>query len=216
MPFIVTAEVEAYAEAHTTPPPPHLVALAGETQAAMDSPGMMVGPLEGRFLEFLVRMTGAGRILEIGTFTGYSSLSMAEGLAPGGSIVTCELNPAHAEMARRHIAESRHAGAIDVREGPALGTVAGLDGPFDLVFIDADKEGYVAYYEAVVPRLAPRGLIVADNVLWSGRVAHPDVDDAATRAIRAFNDHVAADPRTIQVMLTLRDGVTLIGLAPVT
>ncbi|MGH9267586.1 MAG: O-methyltransferase, partial [Acidimicrobiales bacterium] len=106
--------------------------------------------------------------------------------------------------------------AIDVREGPALGTVAGLDGPFDLVFIDADKEGYVAYYEAVVPRLAPRGLIVADNVLWSGRVAHPDVDDAATRAIRAFNDHVAADPRTIQVMLTLRDGVTLIGLAPVT
>ncbi len=207
---VVAPEIEAYAEAHTSPPAPYLVALAEETRATLDAPGMMVGPLEGRFLEFLVFATGARRILEIGTFSGYSSLSMAAALAPDGRIVTCEIEPRHAEVARRHIAASAYQGRIDVLVGPALETIGRLDGPFDLVFIDADKPSYIDYYEAVVPKLAPRGLLAADNTLWGGKVTDPADSDAATVAIRSFNDHVVDDPRVVQVQLTVRDGVTLV------
>jgi caffeoyl-CoA O-methyltransferase len=206
----IDPNIEAYADEHSTPPPPHLTALAEDTRANLDSPGMMVGNLEGRFLEMLVFASGARRILEIGTFSGYSALSMAAGLVEGGSIVTCDISEKHAEVARRHIAASPHAARIEVKVGPALSTIETLDGPFDLVFIDADKESYVDYYEAVVPKLAERGLLVADNTLWSGRVLDPTDTSAATEAIRRFNDHVAADPRTICVQLTVRDGVTLV------
>ncbi|MGH9066514.1 MAG: O-methyltransferase [Acidimicrobiales bacterium] len=212
MPPIVSPELEAYAEAHTSPPPPHLAALAEETRATMSSPGMMVGALEGRFLEMLVWASGARQVLEIGTFTGYSSLSMAEGLAPDGHITTCEVNPAHAEVARRHIAASPHADRIEVREGPAAETLEGLDGPFDLVFIDADKASYLAYYEAVLPKLAPGGLIAVDNTLWSGAVIDPSDERESNVAMRAFNDHVVADHRVTCAQLTVRDGVTLIRL----
>ena len=171
---------------------------------------MMVGRLEGRYLELLAFALSATSVLEIGTFGGYSALAMAAGLAPGGRIVTCELSPVHAAFARRHIAASPYADRIEVVEGPAIETIAALAGPFDLVFIDADKAGYRAYYEAVLPKLAPRGLIAVDNTLWSGRILDPADTTADTVALRAFNDFVAADPRVVAVQTTVRDGVTLI------
>jgi len=202
--------LEAYAEAHTTAPPDHLLALAEHTRAELSAPQMMVGAIEGRFLEMLVFALRPAWVLEIGTFSGYSSLSMAAGLAPGGRITTCELSPVHAAAAREHIARSPHEGTIEVVEGPALDTVGKLEGPFDFVFIDADKTNYLAYYEAVLPKLAPGGLIAADNTLWSGTVVDDANQSDDTRAIRAFNDAVVADPRVVCVQLPVRDGVTLI------
>jgi caffeoyl-CoA O-methyltransferase len=150
-------------------------------------------------------------VLELGTYSGYSALAMAAALPPGGRIVTCEIAPEHAHFAQRHIDESPYADRIEIRLGPALETIASLDGPLDLVFIDADKPSYGDYYEAVLAKLAPRGLIVVDNTLWSGRVVELDDDaEESTRALAAFNDRVAADERVVSVMLTVRDGVTLI------
>jgi len=207
---IVDPALEAYATMHTTAPPAHLQELAAELEATLPSPGMMVGRLEGRFLELLTFALGARRVLEIGTFGGYSALSMAAGLAPGGRITTCEIAPAHAEFARRHIAASPFGDRIDVVVGPALDTIATLDGPFDLVFIDADKAAYSDYYEAVLPKLAPRGLIAADNTLWSGRVLDPDDGSDDTVALRRFNEALVVDPRVVVVQTTVRDGVTLV------
>lgn len=207
---VVDPAIEAYVEAHTTPPPALLVALAEETSRTLESPGMMVGAVEGRFLQLLVFATGARRVLEIGTFSGYSALSMAAGLPPGGRIVTCDIEARHAEVARRFADRSPYADRIDVRVGPALETLATLDGPFDLVFVDADKVNYVRYYEAVLPKLAERGLIVVDNTLWSGRVLDGSDATEDTAAIRAFNDHVVADDRVVCAQLTVRDGVTLV------
>lgn len=207
---IVDPAVEAYADAHSTPAPAHLEALADETRATLEAPQMMVGNLEGRFLEMLVFAAAATRVLEIGTFSGYSSISMAAGLPEDGHITTCELSEVHAEVARRHIAACGLADRVTVEVGPAIDTINRLSGPFDLVFIDADKPSYVDYYEAVLPKLAPRGIIAADNTLWSGRVIDESDTSDWTEAIRRFNDHVAADPRTVCVQLTVRDGVTLI------
>ncbi len=207
---IVDPALESYAEAHTTAPPPHLEALASELRVTLDSPHMMVGRLEGRYLEMLVYALGARSVLEIGTFGGYSSLAMAPGLAPGGRIVSCEISPVHAEFARRHIAASPYAGSIEVVVGPALDTIATLPGPFDLVFIDADKAAYPEYFEAVLGKLAPRGLIAADNTLWSGHVLDPSDTTEDTEALRRFNDALATDPRVVVVQTTVRDGVTLI------
>jgi caffeoyl-CoA O-methyltransferase len=207
---IVDPEVERYAEDHSAPEPPQLARLAEETRAVSSAAEMMVGPLEGALLRLLVAVSGARRVLEIGTFTGYSAISMAAALAPGGRIVTCELDPRHAEVAQRHIAANGLAGRIEVRLGRAIDTVRTLAGPFDLVFIDADKESYVDYYEAVLPMLSERGLICVDNVLWSGRVVDEAEADARTRAIVAFNETVAHDDRVEAVMLTIRDGLTLI------
>ena len=207
---IVDPVLEKYAEAHTTAPPPHLVEVDRQTRQTLDSPQMMVGRLEGRFLEMLVFAQKPRRVLEIGTFSGYSSLAMAAGLPPGGRITTCELSPVHAEAARSHIAASPYADRIEVIEGPAIDTVSSLPGPFDFVFIDADKTSYLSYYEAVLPKLAPGGLIAADNTLWSGNVVNDGDRSPDTTAIRAFNDAVAADRRVVCVQLTVRDGVTLI------
>jgi caffeoyl-CoA O-methyltransferase len=210
--YIAPEAVEAYAADHTSPPAAHLRALAEETRAALDSPQMLTGEVEGRFLEFLVFLARPRLVLEIGTYSGYSALSMAQTLPDGGRIVTCELDPERVRFAERHIAGAGLADRIEVRQGPAIETIDTLDGPFDLVFIDADKAGYLDYYEAVLPKLADRGLIVVDNVLWSGRVAAPPADDdsESTRALRTFNDHVTADELVVSVMLTVRDGVTLI------
>jgi caffeoyl-CoA O-methyltransferase len=144
------------------------------------------------------------RVLEIGTFSGHSALSMAAALPEGGHIDACELDPERAAVAQRYFDRSPYGSRITLHVGPALDTIARLDGTFDFVFIDADKEGYVDYYEAVLPRLAERGLIVADNTLWGGRVLDGE------GPIVQFNDHVAADPRTVQVLLSVRDGMTLI------
>jgi caffeoyl-CoA O-methyltransferase len=210
MAYIVPDHVERYAEEHTTPPSEHLERLAAETRESLDCPQMLTGAIEGRFLETLVFLVGARRVLEFGTYSGYSALSMAAALPPGGEIVTCEISEEHAAFARRHIEASPYASMIDVRVGPALDTVRSLEGPFDLVFIDADKAGYRDYYEASLPLLSERGLIAVDNVLWSGRVADPENDEESTRELRAFNDHVRADERAVSVMLTVRDGITLI------
>ena len=210
MAYIVPDEVERYAEEHTSAPAEHLMRLAAETQESLRSPQMLTGAIEGRFLEFLVFATGARRVLEFGTYSGYSALAMAAALPPDGEIVTCEISEEHAAFARRHIDATPYAGMIDIRLGPAVETVRGLEGPFDLVFIDADKQGYRDYYEASLPLLSERGLIAVDNVLWSGRVADPSNDEESTQAMRAFNDHVRADERVVSVMLTVRDGVTLV------
>ena len=170
---------------------------------------MMVGRIEGQFLARLVRLSGAKRILEFGTFTGYSSISMASALPPDGRIITCDVDPEATSIARRYMDESGYGDKIEIRLGPALETIETLEGPFDLVFIDADKPNYRNYYEAALPLLAENGLIVADNVLWSGRILEED-DDESTRAIKEFNEHVRADSRVVSVMLTVRDGMTLV------
>lgn len=207
---IVDPRVEQYAVEHTTPEPPWFAALADETRASTSAPGMMVGTLEGRFLTALVAMLRPRSVLEIGTFTGYSALSMAEALPPGGRIVTCDISEEHAAIARKHIAAGPYADRIEIRVGPAIDTIADLPGPFDLVFIDADKTGYLAYYEATLPKLSPDGVIAVDNVLWSGRPLDSGETDADTVAIREFNDRLTADDRVEVVMLTVRDGVSLV------
>ena len=211
---LVPERIEAYAAAHTSPAADHLQALAAETRETLECPQMLTGEVEGRMLEFLVFLARPRSVLEIGTYSGYSALSMAQTLPQDGHIITCELEEERADVAERHIAAAGLADRVEVRRGPALETVNALDGPFDLVFIDADKAGYLDYYEAVLPKLSERGLIVVDNVLWSGRVAQEpsDEDEDSTRALRAFNDHVAADERVVSVMLTVRDGITLVRL----
>jgi caffeoyl-CoA O-methyltransferase len=210
MSFIVPEEIEAYAAAHTTPPEELLAELAEETKATLRSPQMLTGPIEGRLLELLVHGIKARRVLELGTYSGYSSLSMAAGLAEGGHVDTCEVDEKHAEVARRYIGRSRYADRITVHLGPALETIERLGGEFDFVFIDADKQNYGAYYEALLPRLAPHGLMAIDNTLWSGRVLDESDDSEDTRAIRELNDRIAADERVVAVQLTVRDGVTMI------
>ena len=208
--MIVDRDVERYAADHSAPERPRLASVADETRSTLESHSMMVGPLEGQFLALMVSLTGARRILEIGTFTGYSALSMAGAMPPDGSIVTCEVKPDHAAIARRHFDASPYGDRIDLRLGPALDTVAGLPGPFDLVFIDADKANYLNYYEAVLSKLAPDGVILADNVLWSGAVVDESDQSENTQAIRAFNDRVRDDPRVTCLVLTIRDGVSVI------
>jgi len=208
--MIVPNEIDAYAEAHTTPPPELLAELAAETRETMSSPQMLTGTVEGRFLQQLVFGVQAKRVLELGTFTGYSSLSMAMALPEGGHIDTCEVSEEHAEVARRYHARSPYGDRITIHMGPALETIEQLGGEWDFVFVDADKENYGNYYEALVPRLAPAGLMAIDNTLWSGRVLDGDDDTETTRSIRELNDRIASDDRVVAVQLTVRDGVTLV------
>ncbi len=207
---ITNPAIEQYAEAHTTAEPQLLVDLAEETREFSAMSQMMVGRLEGRFLNLLVGAIQARLVLEIGTFTGYSALAMAAALPSGGRIITCEVDPAHAEFARGHIGRSPFASMIDIRLGPAIETIAAIDETIDLVFIDADKRSYPAYYEAVLPRVRVNGLIVADNVLRGGRVLDPSANDVDMAGIKQFNEMVVADPRVESAMLPIRDGVTLI------
>jgi caffeoyl-CoA O-methyltransferase len=207
---IVDPAVEQYVEEHTTPPEPGLAELARQTRETLPFPEMLTGAVEGRLLEMLVWASRPRRVLELGTYSGYSALSMAAALPEGGRIVTCEVDTGHAAFAQRHVDASPYADRIEIRVGRAIDVLAELEGEFDLVFIDADKDSYRDYYEAVLPMLSPRGLIVVDNTLWSGRVADPGERSEQTLAIRAFNDHVRSDPRVACVQLTIRDGVTLI------
>jgi caffeoyl-CoA O-methyltransferase len=205
--MIVPPEIEAYAERVSSPAPPHLAALHAATREQLRAPQMLSGAVEGRLLELLVWAARPQLVLEIGTYS--AAQFMAAGLPEGGRVITCEFDPEHAAFARRHLEGSPVSDRVEVVEGPALETIASLDGPFDLVFIDADKPAYIDYYEAVLPKLAERGLILADNTLYSGEVVDPAAEGNA-RALAAFNEHVAADPRTVQVMLTVRDGLTMI------
>jgi predicted O-methyltransferase YrrM len=200
--------LDGYLDAQATPLEPLLQENHEETYASLSSPQMIAGPVVGRLLRFLVALVAPRLVVEIGTFSGYSAMAMAGGLPPGGRIVTCELSPERAAFAQGYFDRSPWADRIDLRVGPALETVQALDGPFDFVFIDADKEGYPGYYDAVVPKLSPRGAIAVDNTLSGGGAADP-VDDR-DRAMAAFNAHVLADERTESVLLSVRDGVTLI------
>lgn len=202
-------DVDDYAEASTTPPPPWLTALAEETKGTQECPQMLTGPVAGRLLDMLAWATGARRVLEIGTYTGYSALTMAAALPEGGRVTTLELDPERAAFARRHMDASPFGDRIEIVVGPALESLARLEGPFDLVFVDADKTGYPAYFEAVLPLLAERGLIVLDNMLRGGRVLEPGGDEG-TAAIRDLNARLAADARVAAVLLPVRDGMTLV------
>jgi len=203
----IPEELENYVDSHCTPESALHEKLAADTRDNTKQPQMMVGNVEGLLLRTLVRATGAQRVLEIGTFTGYSALAMAEALPEDGTLITCDIDPKATAIARRYWEQSPHGAKIDLRLGPALETIEAVAGPLDMVFIDADKVSYIDYWEAVVPRVRKGGLIVADNVLWSGRVLDPDEPDA--EALAAFNDHVAADGRVEQVMLLIRDGITV-------
>ena len=210
MSFIVEPAVEKYAEQHSSPEAELFERLAAETREKSSAPQMMVGLLEGRFLGVLVRTLRARRVLELGTFTGYSSISMALSLPADGRVITCDVNEETTEIARRYAQEAGVVEHIEYRLGPALETIGGLGGEFDLVFIDADKPNYVNYYEATLPLLVRSGLMVLDNTLWSGRVADPSEDDDNVRAIRAVNERVLADGRVQNVLLTVRDGMNLV------
>ena len=206
---LVPEDIERYAIDHTSPLPDYLNDLTDFTYENMSIPQMLSGPIEGTLLQTLVWATGAKRVLEIGTFTGFSSQMMAAALPEDGILVTCDIDPEAAEVARQFYAKSPHGHKIDLRLGPALETLETLnDWVFDVVFIDADKTGYAAYYEKAVDLLAPRGVIAVDNVLWSGRVLDPKTDE--DRSIAAFNKRVKNDPRVSHVLLPIRDGVMLI------
>jgi predicted O-methyltransferase YrrM len=207
--FIASDEIQAYAEAHTTPPSELQQRLAEETRETLRSPQMLTGTVEGRLLEFLVFALRPQRVLELGTYSGYSTLSMAPELPPGGHIDTCEVDETHAAVARRYLDEAGVGDRVTIHLGPALETIERLEGEFDLIFIDADKVNYAAYYDALVPRLSPNGIMVLDNTLWSGRVAEPD-DSPETRMFVELNARIASDPRIVAVVLTVRDGITLV------
>jgi caffeoyl-CoA O-methyltransferase len=198
-----------YIEENVGPVSPLLEELERETREKTDRPGMLTGRMEGAFLRMLVRVVGAKKVLEIGTFTGYSALMMAEGLPPDGELVTCEVSKEYASIARRYFRRSPHGSKIRLALGPALDTLRGIPGgSVDFVFIDADKELYTRYYEEGLRILRSGGVIAADNVLWYGQVLSPQ--DEQTRAIVEFNRHVKADGRVEKVMLPVRDGVYLI------
>jgi caffeoyl-CoA O-methyltransferase len=198
-------EVEAYAERYTTARADVFDRLGVETKETQDAPQMMVGTIEGAFLSFLVAMTQAKRVLEIGTFTGWSAIAMARALSPDGRLVSCDIDEETTAVARRYAEEAGVADRIDFRVGPGLETLSSLEGPFDLAFIDADKGGYVDYYEAILPKLSPNGSIAADNTLFG-----LDSDGENARAISRFNEHVLHDDRVEAVLLPFREGVTLI------
>ena len=203
----IDAAVEQFAHDHTQAETDLYVRLREETYRVMQRPQMQIDVIEGRFLQTLVRLSGAKSILELGMFTGYSALMMAEALPDNGQLITCEIDAKAEAIARRYFAESPHGRKITVRMGPALDTIKTWTGPLDLVFIDADKVNYSTYYDACLPLLKSGGLVVADNVLWSGKVLHPK--DADDHAIVAFNRLVQSDPRVENVCLTVRDGMML-------
>jgi len=203
----VAQEIEEYAEGHTRGLSPLHARLWQETHEKTTHPQMLVGPLEGAFLRLLVRLTAAKRILEIGMFTGYSALAMAEALPDDGRLITCDVNPDTTEVARRYFASSPHGKKIEVKLGPALETLKTLQGPFDLCFIDADKPAYGEYYERCIELTRRRGLIVLDNMLQGGKVLNPS--DERGRSIHAVNERIQKDERVENVFLPIRDGIML-------
>ncbi len=204
----IDEKIEQYAFDHTSDEGELLRRLEEETYQKLEIPQMTTGRLEARLLKLLARLVGARRILEIGTFGGYGALSMAEALPEDGTLVTCEMDPVAIAFARKYFAESPHGKKITLLEGPALESIKTLTGPFDMAFIDADKQNYSNYYEAIFPLIRQGGLIAVDNVLWSGRVLDPK--DDSDRAIHQFNERVIKDQRVESVLLTVRDGLNCI------
>ena len=208
----VTGDVYDYLVAHSTPPDPVYEAIRADTIAeAGDWAGMQIGPDQFRFLQMLVGLVGVELAVEVGTFTGTSAAAVAPALLPGGRLICCDVSEEWTSIARRHWEAAGLSDRIDLRLAPAIETLRALpdDPPVDYAFIDADKEAYVDYYEALVPRLRPGGVLVADNVLWSGQVVDPSVTDASTEALRRFNDVVTADDRVANVMVAVGDGLMI-------
>jgi len=201
----ISEDIENYAYEHTQAEDSLLEELEKETYETLEIPQMTTGRIEGRFLKLLAQLIGAKRILEIGTFGGYGTLSMAEALPKDGTLITCDIDPPAIAFAKRYFAQSEHGHKITLLEGPALDSLKTLSGSFDMAFIDADKENYLNYYEAILPLIRQGGLIVADNVLWSGRVLNPT--EPSDIAIHKFNQTVRRDNRVEPVMLTVRDGI---------
>ena len=214
--FIVP-EVAEYAVSHTSGPDDVVRDLQATTRESTgDLAGMQIGHDQGLFMEMLARAAGARRAVEVGVFTGASALAVARGMGPEGRLLCCDISEEWTAIARRYWERAGVADRIDLRIGPALETLRSLptEEQFDLGFIDADKPGYLAYYEELVPRLRPRGLLLVDNTLWAGRVVDPAADDADTVAIREFNDRVAADPRVRVAVLGVGDGLSVIQRRP--
>jgi len=206
---MVAREAEEYAADHTSPMSVLLEEIEQFTLTRTPYPSMLTGRVEGRLLQLVVQLSGARNIVDIGTFTGYSALAMAEALPPGGRVLTIDHDPEHAGIARNFFNRSPEKDKIDLRLGDALDILESLpDGQTDLVFIDADKRDYKAYYEQSMRILRNGGLILADNALWYGRVFNPQDDDS--RAVAAFNERVNADGRAEKLFLTIRDGIYLI------
>lgn len=206
---LIAPELEEYLFEHTRAPSPIFEEMRERTYAEVPSPQMQVGRVEGALLRNLVAAIGARRILEIGTFTGFSALSMAEALPEDGELVTCDIDPKATAIARSFFDRTPHGRKIRIALGDALETLKTLGGAlFDLAFLDADKERYPEYYEAVLPLLRPNGLLLADNALWSGEVLAPQT--ASAKAIAAFNARVTADPRVDNVLLPVRDGIMVV------
>ncbi|WP_447970634.1 O-methyltransferase [Nitrospira sp. M1] len=207
---LVLPEIEAYAEAHSMAESDVCRRVREETYRTMDLPQMVVGPLEGAFLKMMTRVVKATRVLEIGTFTGYSALCFAEVLPADGQVITCDIDVQSTTLAKKYFHESPHGQKIEIKLGPALDTLQTITGPFDLIFIDADKVNYVHYYQRAMELLTKRGVILIDNVLWGGDVVQaPPVDDSTT-AIQELNRMVHTDPRVSAVLVTIRDGVLVI------
>lgn len=202
-------EIDTYVHDHTGPRPALFDELRDYTHEHAESPQMQVGRVEGSLLKILAALSGARRVLEIGTYTGYSALCLAEGLPEDGRVITCDRSEEFTAVAKQFWAKSPHGHKIELRLGDALDTIRALDDePFDMAFLDADKSRYPVYYDEVIPRLAPGGLLVVDNVLWSGRVVAPDTE--AAEGIAALNERVLADERVENVLLPLRDGINLV------
>jgi caffeoyl-CoA O-methyltransferase len=207
----VTPAVHEYLVAHGTPPDEVQRSLIDATAALGAVSGMQIAPEQGAFMTLLTQIVGVRFAVEVGTFTGYSALSIARGLEPGGRLLCLDVSEEWTAIGRDHWERAGVADRIELRIGPAADALRSLpaDPPIDLAFIDADKPGYRTYYDEIVERLRPGGVVLLDNVLWSGDVVDPAKDDENTRAIRAVNDHVAHDPRVDVVMLPISDGLTL-------
>jgi caffeoyl-CoA O-methyltransferase len=205
----VPERIERFVQDHTTPLPELLEELERETYETTENPGMLTGRVEGQLLQMLVRVSGARRVLEVGTFTGFSALMMAKGLPDDGEIITCEVEEKYAEIARSYFDRSPYSDRIRVMVGPAMESLARIhDGSIDFMFIDADKTSYLAYYEEGLRVLRSGGLIAVDNVLWRGRVLNPR--DENSWALAGFDSFVREDSRVEKVMLAVRDGIYLI------
>jgi caffeoyl-CoA O-methyltransferase len=210
--FHLSSDIHSYILDHSSPVDEILSDLIAETQALGGISMMQISPEQGIFMTMLTRLVRARDAVEIGTFTGFSSLSIARGLPADGTLLCCDVSEEWTDIARRAWARAGVDGKITLEIGPAVDTLAALPPAeqFDLAFIDADKPGYIDYFEQLVPRMRPGGVILVDNVLWSGAVIDTDVTDDNTVAVRAFNDHVRADPRVDCVMLAIGDGLTFI------